>query len=406
MAQNPNRPRQPQAKAQGPQQVQKVLEQASYMVIFSVPDPQSLSTPTPLIPGFSLLAYQIELVEAPRRLEIRTDPPDGLCGFRNRRSIGGQIADQTLLLQVAPNYFQCGAGRTPPPTLLNPLLSQRFWMSNGSFVFRDGEGSGFSAQAAGRLFPAGSLNLWVGGVGEILQGFGQLQGFIGNLVIAGFTKPPDQFENAFFFRFPDPSGALSAPALPPVKAEEPDPDGSDSALITLIADPLPGAAPEITPTPDGRQAFRMVERLRLADTNIAVGPGLLKSHTTVGPVVGERVSTLVFDPSDPLDTIAGFSTESEFRFCVGGRPFGTLRADLQEARLFRTASPELARPYFRLGGFGLLGEGTGQFVDLKGMVGVNGALSLDPWASSSLYLIRVLDPQGIFRRTWLEPEAP
>jgi hypothetical protein len=374
------------------------------MVIFSVPDPQSLSTPTPLIPGFDLLAYQIELIEAPRRLQIRTDPPDGLCGFRNRRSIGGQIADQTLLLQVAPNYFQCGPGRTPPPTLLNPLLSQRFWMSNGTFTFRDGEGSGFAAQAAGRLFPAGGLNLWVGGVGEILQGFGQLEGFLGNLVIAGFTKPPDQFENAFFFRFPDPSGILSADALPPVAAEVPDPDSSDSALITLIADPLPGATPEITPAPDGRQRIRMVERLRLADTNVAVGPGLLKSQTTAGAVVGEHVSTLVFDPDDPEDTIAAFSAESEFHFRVGGQPFGTLRADLQEARLFRTASPELARPYFRLGGFGLLGEGTGQFLDLAGMVAVNGALNLDPWATSSLYMFRALDPQGIFRRTWLEPE--
>jgi len=388
-----------------PRRVQEVLEQASYLVIFSVTDPQSLSTPTPLIPGFDLLAYEIRLIESPRRLQIHTDPPDGVCGFRNRRSIGEQIAKQTLLLQVTPNDFQSGAGRTPPPTLLIPFLSQRFWMSNGNFTFFDCENSGFAAQAAGRLFPAGSLNLWVGGVGEILRGFGQLEGFIGNLVIAGFTKPPDQFENAFFFRFPDPSGALSAKALPPVLPDENNPDSSDSALITLIADPLPGAAPEIGPGPDGKQRIRMVERLRLADTNLAVGHGRLESQTTIGPVVGERVSTLVFDPDAAENTIAAFSLDSEFRFHCNGKSFGTLRADLQEARLFRTSSPELARPYFRLGGFGLLGEGTGQFLDLNGMVAVNGALSLDPWATSSLYLIRVLDPQGIFRRTWLGPTA-
>ncbi len=409
MAHNPprrSRPSQPRRQpAQTRQQrAQEVLDQATYMVIFSVTDPRSLSIPTPLVPGLDLLVYQIQLIESPRRLEIQTDPPAGLCGFRNRRNIGGQIADQTLLLEVTPNYFESGAGRTPQPTLLIPFLSQRFWMSNGSFKFRDGEGSGISAQAAGRLLPAGQIGqLWVGGVGEILQGLGKLEGFIGNLVIAGLTTPPDQFQNAFFFRFPDPSGVLSAEALPPVVAEEPDPDSSDSALITLIADPQPGTVPEIGPGPDGKQRLRMVERLRLADTNIEVGPGRLVSQTTIGQVVGERVSTLLFDPDDPEDTIAGYSVESEFRFHVGGRSFGTLRADLREARLFRTTAAELAQPYFRLGGFGLLGEGTGQFLDLQGMVAVNGALSLDPWASSSMYMLRVLDPQGIFRRTWLQP---
>jgi hypothetical protein len=96
-----------------------------------------------------------------------------------------------------------------------------------------------------------------------------------------------------------------------------------------------------------------------------------------------------------------FSTDSAFSFFADGdKPIGTLRADLFEARAFRTSSPALQQPYFRFAGFGPCGEGTGQFKEVKAQLTVNGALSLTPGVVSSMYMLRILDPLGRFRAVW------
>ncbi len=391
---------------QSSEQVQRVLEQATYFVVFSVPDPQSLSKPTLLLPFVSPQAfptiYEIAITEAPRRLQITVPPPTPESGLRTVKRISQrQVADQTLSMSVAPNNFQSGPGRLPPPTLLLPFLSQRFWMYNGHFAFRDGLGTGFRAIAGGRFFPAGSQEVWIGGAAEIVQGLGQLQGFVGNLAICGLTAPPADFWNAFLFRFVDPTGELTAPALPPVVSQEPDPDTSDSALIPLAADLEPGSPVTIEPVPGNGnlQRIGLTERLRLVDTNFDVGPGLLKAHKVLGPVVGTRRTTLVFDPTSTTDTIPMFSTGSEFTFYADGdKQIGTLQVDLAEARCFPTSSQQLQQPFFRFVGFGPLGAGSGQFTGAEGMLVVNGALSLSPPALSSMYLLRIRDQLHQFQR--------
>jgi hypothetical protein len=109
--------------------------------------------------------------------------------------------------------------------------------------------------------------------------------------------------------------------------------------------------------------------------------------------------TLIFDPDFPKEVIPLYSSNSEFRFFTAAErlPIGTLRADLFEGRAFRTALPQLARPFFRITGFGPFTGGTGQFKDLVGMVSLNGALSLAPGAVSSMYMLRIADPAGRFR---------
>jgi len=390
----------PPGTSQSREEVQQILEQATYFIIFSVPDPQSLSQGIPMIPFIPASVYKINIVEAPRRLQVSVHPPTAECGIRTSKRISQrQIANQTLEMEVTPNNYQSGPGRTSPPTLLLPFLSQRFWMFNGHFDFLDGLGTGFRAIAGGRFFPASSLSLWIGGIAEIIEGLGQLSGFIGNLAIDGLTTPPSTFANAFLFRFVDLTGKLQADALPPVKPELPDPDYSDSALIPLMAELHPDYPIQVEPVPNQtKKRIRLVERLRLADTDFDVGPGCLKSKTVLGPVVGERQTTLVFDPDDPNETIPLFSTDSEFRFFADdGKSIGALKADLFEGRAFRTSLPELAQPFFRIVGFGPYGQGTGQFKSLDGMLVMNGALSLTPGALSSMYLLRISDPLGRFR---------
>lgn len=390
----------PQAHAAERQRrVQHLLEQATYFVIFSVPDPNSLSVGVPLVPSVPQAIYRIDIVEAPRRLQIDVEPPAEHCGFRTRKRISQrQVANQTLTLEVSPNNYQTGPGRTPPPTVLVPFLSQRFWMFNGHFEFLDGRGTAFQAIAGGRFFPASANNLWVGGVADIIEGFGALQGFVGNLVINGLTSPPSSFANAFLFRFVDPTAALRSAPVYPVVPQMPDPDFSDSALIPLLGEPDPDRPPQASIGQDGKVRLRIVERLRIADTDFSVRPDVLAARTVIGAVVGERRSTLVFDPSDPNNTIPAYTVDSVFSFRTpGGLPIGTLEADLVEARAFRSEMPGLDGPYFRLGGFGVYGKGTGQFTGVSGMLSYNGAFNLEPWAWNGLYLLRILDPDGRFQ---------
>lgn len=381
--------------------VAHILQQASYFSVFAVPDPSEQSVGVPLIPFIPPLIYEVKITEQPRRLHVTASPPTPECGFQIGMEISRQpVARQHLIMRPVPNNYESGPGRTPPPTILLPFLSQRFWMYDGHFEFLDGRGSGFRAIAGGRFFPAtvaGVEGLRIGGVAEITQGLGHLQGMVGNLAINGFTVPPAQFANQFVFRFVDTEGRLRAEApFPPIDRIVPNP-AAGNAFIPLLAELHPDHPPVIRPAGGSLKRVRLVERLRLADSSFYVAPGVLLSHTAAGPVVGERWTTLVFDPDDPRDTIPLYSTDSVFHFFTGGgRPVGSLRANLFEGRAFRTSLPQLERPFFRLVGFGPLQEGTGQFKDAVGLMTVNGALSLAPAAVSSMYMIRVSDPLDIF----------
>ncbi len=388
---------------QGAEEVLRVLKQAAYFVVFSVPDPQSLSKGVPLVPFLPATVYKIEITEAPRRLKLTASPPGAECGLLTAKEVSQrQVAKQHLVMEVSPDDFQGGPGRTPPPTLLVPFLSQRFTMFDGNFEFLDGRGSGFHALASGRFFPArvaGKLQLRIGGAVEITEGFGALQGVIGNLAINGETTPPSQFANSFIFRFIDTSGELTAKGpLPELVAMQPDPD-PQTAFVAVMAELDPDRPPVVTAASDGRrQRIRLTQRLRLAETNFQVGPGILRSQLVEGSVIGRQETTFVFDPNDPQDVIPLYSAHSKLTFFTSrGETTGTLQADLFEGRAFRTSLPQLARPFFRIVGFGPFGEGTGQFSGAVGMISVNGALSLEPPVMTAMYLLRISDPLFRFR---------
>lgn len=391
-------------QTQSSQEVRRILKQATYFVIFAVPNPSSLSVGHPLLPFIPQLIYGIDVTEVPHRFSSSASSPTAENGFRLHKTIGTkQIAKQQFKLSLMPNNFEAGPGRIPPPTVLLPFLVQRFWMHDGHFNFLDGQDAGLRLVAAGGFFPAPSgLGVYAGAVAEVIEGLGQLQGLMGNVVINGITTPPDQFANLFTFRVVDPTGKLQGTSLPPVEAEEPDPDYTDSSILNLMAEVHPDNPIVIEPlTNSSKQQVHLLERLRLVNTNLDVGPGYLKADNVEGEVVGERRTTFVFNPNDSLDTIPLYSTNSEFTFFTGSRqPIGTLQVDLFEGRAFRTLSPDLSHPYFRIAGYGFYGKGTGQFKNIEGMLTMNGALSLTPGVTSSMYTLRILDPHGRFRALW------
>lgn len=388
---------------QSAKEVLQVLKKAAYFSIFSVPDPEQLSRGIPLIP-FGNLLYKIDITESPRRHQITTSSPSADCGFRTKM-IGSdrRIARQHLVLDMMPNNFEAGYDRRPPPTLLLPFLSQRFYMSEGEFDFLDPEHSGFRAHAAGRFFPAtsaGKVYLRIGVVVEILKYLGRLEGLVGNLVVNGYTTPPQIFANNFIIRFVDPAGKLLADSpIPPVQHPVPNPE-PDASFLPLMAELNTDYPLTVEPSRDGnKRRFSFVERLRLVDSSFDTLP-TLRSRTVEREIVGEHKITLIFDPDDPNEVIPLYSTNSEFKFFAASKQIGSLTANLFEGRAFRTKLPGLERPFFRITGFGPFIEGTGQFEKVVGMVSVNGALSLEPGALSAMYMLRMADPLGRFRSVW------
>src|SRR5262245_27809860 len=110
--------------SQSPEEVLSILKKAAYFSIFSVPDPEQLSAGIPFVPFVPNLLYKIKIIESPRRHQILLPPPTLDCGFRVQMIGSAQrIAKQKLTLEMMPNNFEAGLGRTPPPTVLLPFLS-------------------------------------------------------------------------------------------------------------------------------------------------------------------------------------------------------------------------------------------------------------------------------------------
>ena len=145
--------------------------------------------------------------------------------------------------------------------------------------------------------------------------------------------------------------------------------------------------------------------LRIVHLDFAVGGRKgLRSKTTVGPIIGRFRTTVLFNrtnPATPGTMTAPIpwqteNTELEF-YDRGGKTIGTLVTNVIEGRAFVTPLQGAPMPAFRLGGFGPLVSGTGQFSGVQGMMSVNYLISVVPATLSNLYMFRFYDPDGKFR---------
>jgi hypothetical protein len=379
------------------------VRQASYISLFSIPDPSSPSTAIPLIPGIQALAAGFTVNEGLHRFEVSEPEPNAVCGFRVRTSISKEYVARVHLKMIPmPNNFEAAADRVPPPTILLPFLSQRFCALDGRLDFLDGEGSGFSAFGCGRTFPArvsGASQIRLASVLDIGEGFGRLAGFQGIGIVSGEIEPPGGFAFNTLFRLIDPAGKLQAhTAVPPLRSiDDPVPN---TAFMPFLSEPDPDYPLTTRLSSDGKHIFiQLSEVLRPVRLNFEVGTREgIRTHTTVGPMVGKHRATLILDVSGPNQVIPAYSKNGEFSFFDReNKPIGVLKADFFEARIFPTTLPSLRTPILRIGGIAPTLSGTGQFKNPVGMISLNGAFNLFTGAISSMYMIRLSDPLGVFR---------
>jgi hypothetical protein len=390
------------------EEITRLLKQAAYLPLFSMPNPADPDVPISVWP-FSLVPALRNLVllgvyvnEAPHRFDVTVEEPTPTRGLAVQHSVGEQVANIHVHFAIMPESFEAGPGRVPPPTLLIPFLSQRFSFPQGEFLFLDSLKSGFRGFGAGRTFPirtGGELHLRIGAVIEILEGYGKFAGLQGMVVVNGEIRPPNQLALFMMPRIMDPDDQLRAnsPINPPVLVTDPDPT---TAFFFFLGEPDSVHPITLNLAGDGRVlSVNLFERLRLARISFDINsPEDVRSQMIEGDVVGSHRSTLVFNPDAATEVTPLYSSNDIYTFHDReNRTIGTINANIAEGRAIRTKLPGLTHTVFRIGGAGPFIEGTGQFFGALGMASVNGTLSLKPNTSSSLYMLRIIDPDSTFR---------
>lgn len=379
--------------------VSRLLKKAAYFSIFSIHNPNIPNIPIPS-PRDPEGLIGIEANEELHRFEIKVGMPAIECGLKAINRVGEAVANVHVKWMLIPDDFEAAPGRVPPPTGLDPTKSQRFSFLDGQMKFKDRHGSGFRAFGAGRTFPVmidDQLQLRVGAVVDVLEGFGKLKGLLGTVIVNGYLAPPQGLFLNFVMRFMDPMGKLQAHSAVSSLRRIPNPDPGSTFLVFLGEDdPNNPTTPSFTP--NGLRA-NVHELLRLVHINFDVGTSSdIRSRTRVGPIVGRLSTTLSFNPQDPNPVTTYRTSDGVFTFFDReGHTVGTLNADVVEGRAFRTELAGAPMPVFRFGGFGPFIGGTGPFTGAVGMLSMNAVISVFPRTLSNLYVMRISDPDRKFR---------
>ncbi len=404
----------------------EVVERAmrsAFFSLFSVPNPATPDVPieatlpfplsllqtvlgaaakVPLLAeaGIGPLLAAVDVNEGP--LRFQTTVGEAACQLLATNTVGKPIATVRIRWTPIPWDYPANPYTNPPQTILNPLASQRFEMLNGEFLFDDSGGTGVHGFGSGRTFPnfPRGLSLAIGAVIDVLEGFGRFAGHSGIMVVNGVITPPNALDLNIMIRILDPSGKLLTDGpLPPIEPQ-PFPDPTATFMV-LAAEPDPDRPSRLRVAADGRlEGIELYERLRAVDLDFAVLPGRGPvSQVRTGKLVGRASSILHFPLNEPVPIPAQTSGGLfELFDAEQGRGFGTLRADLVEGRGLPTPIPGTPAPLYRVGGFGPIQGGSGEFADAAGMLSMNGLLSFFPRTFSNLYIFRFQDPEGRFRR--------
>lgn len=381
-------------------EVTKLLKSAAYFPIFNIPNPTTPNDPIQLLNWLDLLLIGVNVNEQLHRFDVRVGQHGGTLKATNE--VGSPVANVHIRWTPMPDDFQGAPDRFPPPTILNPFVSQRFCMLEGALNFIQPDGTGIRAFGTGRTFPSrenGQMVLRIGAVIEILEGLGAFKGLTGAMVINGFIQPPHNLALNLVARLMDPQGTLRAATEPPPIAAPQNPD-PNAVFMYFLGEPDPSAPVTLNIAPDGTiLGSNVAELLRLVHISFNATETEVRGRTDEGPIVGSVKAKLSFNPMATLPIQFIQTTDGVFTFWDRHKnPIGTVNANMVEGRAMRTPLPGAPMPVFRFAGFGPLLGGTGEFRNADGMMSMNSAISVFPRTLSNLYIFRFYDPTGQFRQ--------
>lgn len=384
--------------------VAQLLDQASFLTMFSVPARRR----TEMLPsrmGSGVIGMKIQ--ERLHRFRLSMDPPTR-DGVRTHNVIGEHLGYFEHRWMFAPDGFPALPGRDIPETVFDPSRSQRFVMFDSVCRFENGI-DGFRGFGTGRTYPmhAGSQpQLFVAAVGSILEGFGRFKGHEGTYTYCGNLSQQEGFTGSVLCRVVDPQGELRTENSLPAAEVWPNPEPDISYLMFRGQKRDRNQKTAYTFGPDGQVAgLNVHQQLRQMELDVAMrGRSGPRSMMSVGPVIGSMSARILFNllnpgaPGTALSPIP-FQSYNEYTFTDrNGSTKGTIVADGGEGRTFNLQlSGAPGQQALRFGGFGPIVKATGTFEGMEGLMIDNSVVGVAPHALSTLYILRVNDPDGKYR---------
>lgn len=392
--------------------VQYLLDQTADFNIFAIPDPQHAETAT-LTPDdpsdyFGLNGgYGISLRCSLHQFDSLIHSPSTDSGLLVTEAVGESTGTFSCRCFFGPDDSKWSPGQLPPPIIFDPWRSQRFVMLGTEFSF--GGSDRFQGYGIGRTFPVtvnGRPELLVGGVGNIMDGFGKLSGLNGTFVLTGRLTSALGFLGNITCRVVDAYGYMNGDReVSPLTAIR-DPDTASTFVLLRGQKQDKSVKTTYGPSPGGGLVSLITpSQIRAVQCSFSSrGGGGVHTEKRVGQVVGNMDADVYFDLLAPPGTAQApvpFTTEENYRFMDrNGQIVGTITTGVVEGISFNLKFPAApGQAGVRFAGFGPITSGTGPFEGIQGMLTVNSLIGIAPHALSLLHVLQILDPDGKFRRT-------
>ena len=399
--------------------VQHLLDQAAYFNMFSVPDESKDSAPNSAYDGCIQICERLH-----RFIAFLSSPTRGGAGAVNN-SMGERVARFEHRWVFIPDDFRALPGKEPPGTPFDDCRSQRFVMLDSICTFDNGR-DGFRGFGTGRTYPIdlnGKRHLLAAAVGNIEEGFGKFEGHEGTYTYSGTLSAERGFTGNLMCRVMDAEGKLRSegglPDLQPVAFPE-----TGVIYVVFRGQKKPRQKTSYLFSREGLpEGLYLEPQIRTMQTDFAAGrEASPRSIVNVGPVIGKLTAWIYFNLLNPGATGTATSPTSfedydDYVFFdrsgneIGGFAFdggagssvGHAAPVPGEGRSFNlklAGAPGQAA--LRFGGFGLLVNGRGKFDGIQGMLSHNAAVGISPHALSTVFVARILDPDGKYRAAFDE----
>lgn len=387
--------------------VQHLIDHAAVLNLYSIPAAREGSVAM-YAPGGGDTVIGFRIGESLHRFQIDLYPPSKGEGVRASNTIGEGVGRFEQRWMIIPDGFVAMPGVEPPPTALDPTRQQRFVMLDAACRFGDGADT-FRGFGTGLTFPVtygGRRQLLAAAVGNLMEGTGKFRGREGTYTYVGSLSTERGFRGNLMCRVANPSASLLTEAGVPAAERGPEPEPDVTYLLFRGQKKDRAQRTGYIIGPDGQiSGLNVSQQLRIFHADAAArGRSGLRATGSVGPVIGRmraRISFNLLNPGAPGTGHAPipFMSFNEYTFLdESGEEVGAVAADGGEGRTFNLrleGAPGQAA--LRFGGFGLMQDGRGSFRGVEGLMSDNSVVGIGPHALSTLYVLRVYDPEGKYR---------